>query len=85
MSASSEWCCLSTLLTIDDNEPTADHSSHSATLATFALGLACILLIMAFSLALNLIPDRGFAQDDEGEEIQKLTKNALDMGRKEEV
>lgn len=73
--------------TVDDNEPTADHSSHSAALDTFALGLACILLIMAFCLALNLIPDRGFAQDvpNEGEEIQKLTKNVLDVGRREEV
>lgn len=69
--------------TVDDNEPTADHSSHSAALATFALGLACILLIMAFCLALNLIPDRGVP--NEGEEIQKLTKNVLDVGRREEV
>lgn len=58
-----------------------------STSTTFALGLACILLIMALCLALYLVPDRGFTQDvpNKREETQKLTENASDMGRREQV
>lgn len=58
-----------------------------STSTTFALALACVFLIMTLCLALYLIPDRGFTQDapNKGEETQKLTENASDMGRREEV
>lgn len=42
---------------------------------------------MALCLALYLVPDRGFTQDvpNKREETQKLTENASDMGRREQV